>query len=191
MMSFGCRGCWDFLGLCPYPCGRQLAVLRQAACGCGPRRGQGSLAPGAALACRLAPLRSVDCLGPSAGRTVGGGFCTCQRGKPHRVVAPGGVPGSYGAPPAWGAPGPLGTVVAGGLRRALGSPVIQGCLRRCAFAWPYGSAGLRVGTIASVVRSSCMACLIVPSLSTIAYNIALWARAPNLPFVHVPICMHD
>ena len=36
-----------------------------------------------------------------------------------------------------------------------------------------------------------MACLIFPSLSTILYNIALWARAPNLPFAHVPICMHD
>ena len=36
-----------------------------------------------------------------------------------------------------------------------------------------------------------MACLIVPSLSTILYNIALWAGTPNLPFAHLPICMHD
>ena len=36
-----------------------------------------------------------------------------------------------------------------------------------------------------------MACLIFPSLCTILYNIALWARAPNLPFAQVPICMND
>ena len=35
-----------------------------------------------------------------------------------------------------------------------------------------------------------MACLIFRSLSNILFNIALWARALNLPFAHVPICMH-
>ena len=134
-------------------CGRRRAAARA-------RSGHGSLSPGAALACRLAPPRCEDCLGLSSGRTVGGGFCTCQRGNPHRLVAPGGVLLSYSAPPPWGAPGPLGTVVAGGLRCALGSPGIQGCPRPCAFAWRYGCAGLRVGTIASVIRSLCMACLL-------------------------------
>ena len=46
----------------------------------------------------------------------------CQRGNPFRVVAPVGVLGSYGAPPAWEAPGRLGTAAAGGLSRVLGSP---------------------------------------------------------------------
>ena len=73
-------------------------------CGCGARSSQGSLSPGAALACRPAPLRCEDCLGPFAGRTVGGGFCTCQREDPLRLVAPGGVPESYVAPLALGAP---------------------------------------------------------------------------------------
>ena len=50
----------------------------------------------------------------------------CQRGNPSRVVAPVGVPGSYGAPPAWEAPGRLGTAAAGGLRCVPGSPVTQG-----------------------------------------------------------------
>ena len=31
-----------------------------------------------------------------------------------------------------------------------------------------------------------MACLIFPSLCTILYGIALWARAPNLHFAHLP-----
>ena len=35
-----------------------------------------------------------------------------------------------------------------------------------------------------------MVCLIFRSPSTILQNIALWARALNLPFAHVPICMH-
>ena len=36
-----------------------------------------------------------------------------------------------------------------------------------------------------------MARLIFSSLSTEVYIIALWTRAPDLPFAHVPICMHD
>ena len=50
----------------------------------------------------------------------------CQRGNPSPVVDPGGVPGSFGVPPAWEAPGRPGTAAAGGLRCVLGSPVIQG-----------------------------------------------------------------
>ena len=29
------------------------------------------------------------------------------------------------------------------------------------------------------------------TIRTFLYNIALWARTPNLPFAHVPMCMHD
>ena len=94
-------------------------TTRRAACGCGAGNGLGSVSPGSASAFRLASLRCEDCLGPSAGRAVGDGLCTCQRGNPLRVVSPGGVSESYGPPPAWVAPGPLGTVVAGGLGRAL------------------------------------------------------------------------
>ena len=147
---------WRWLGP-PWPLSVSSWKTTRRAAGGGVRlragSGQGSLSPGAVPACRLASLRCEDCLGTSAGRTIGGGFCTCQRGNPLRVVAPGGVPGSYGEPPGWGAPGPLGTVAAGGLRCALGSPGIQGCPRCCAFAWLHGCAGLRVGAIASVVRS--------------------------------------
>ena len=153
MTIVGRGGLWDLHGPRLYPHGTRLAVLREAACSCGAGSGQGSLSPGAALVCRLTPLSCEDCLVPSAGQTVGGGFCTCQRGNQLRVVAPGGVLGSYGVPPAWGATARLGTVVACGLRRALGSPDIQGCPRRCAFAWLYECTGLRVGATASVVRA--------------------------------------
>ena len=153
MMFVGRGGPRGPHGLCPYPHGRRLAVPREVACGCGGGSGQGSLSPGAFSACRLASPRCEDCLGPSAGRPVVGGFCTCQRGNPFRVVAPVGVLGSYGAPPAWEAPGRLGTAAAAGLRRALGSLGIQGCPRCCAPAWSHGCAGLCAGAIASVVRS--------------------------------------
>ena len=153
MMPFGRGGRWDLHGLCPYSRGRRLTVPREAACGCGGGSSQGSVSPTAAPACLLAPLRSEDCPSPSAGQMVGGGFCTCQTGSPFRVVAPVGILGSYGAPPAWEAPGRLGTAAAGGLRRALGSPGIQGCPRCCALAWPHGCAGLHARAIASVVRS--------------------------------------
>ena len=89
----------------------------------------GFLSLGVVPVCRLASPRCEDCPGPSAGRTVAGGFCMCQRGNPSRVVAPVGVAGRYGAPPAWETPGRLGTASAGGLRRVLGSPVTQGCPR--------------------------------------------------------------
>ena len=79
--------------------------------------GQGSLSLDVVPACRLAPSRRGDCPGSSAGRTVAGGCCMCQRGNPSRVVDPVGVPGSFGAPPAWEALGRLGTAAAGGLRR--------------------------------------------------------------------------
>ena len=152
-MSVGRGGCSDLHGLCPYPHGRRLAVPREAACGCGGGSGYGSLFPGAAPACRLASPKCEDCLGPSAGQTIVGGFCTCQRGNPFRLVAPFGVLGSYGAPPAWEAPERLGTAAAGGLRRALGSLGTQRCPRCCAVAWPYGCAGLRAGAIPSAVCS--------------------------------------
>ena len=154
MMSVGRGGQWGSHGLCPYPHGRQLGVPREVACGCGGGSGRGFLSPGAVPACCPASLRCEDCLGPSAGRTVVGGFCTCQkRGNPFRVVAPLGVPGSYGAPPALEPLGRLGTAAARGLRRALGSPGIQGCPRCCAPAWSHACAGLRAGAIASAVRS--------------------------------------
>ena len=134
--------CRDLHGPCPNPHGRRLAVLREAACGCGAGSGHSSLSPGAAPVCRLGPLRCEDCLGPSAGRTVGGGFFECQRGKPPRVVAPCGVLGSYGVAPACRAPGPLGTVVAGGLRTVPGTLGTQGWPRCSAFAWLHRCAGL-------------------------------------------------
>ena len=65
------------------------------------------------------------CLGPSAGRMVGGGFCMCQRGNPARLVALGGVLQKYVVPFPWGAPGPLGTVVVSVPRRVPGSPGTQ------------------------------------------------------------------
>ena len=98
--------------LCLHPRGRRPAVLRGVACRCGAGIGQGSLLPGAGLACRPSFLGYEGCFGPSAGRMVGGGFPVGQRGNPHRLVAPGGVLGSHGMPFACGAPGPLGTVVA-------------------------------------------------------------------------------
>ena len=91
----------------------------------------GSLSPDVVAACRLASPRCEDCPGPFAGRTVAGGFCMCQRGNPSRVVAPVGVPRSYGAPSAWEALGRLGTAAASGLRRVLGSPGTQGCPGCC------------------------------------------------------------
>ena len=142
-----------YLPLCPYPQGRRLAVPREVACCCGDGSGQGSLSPGAVPACRLPSPRCEDCLGPSAGRTVVGGFCTCQRRNPFPVVAPVGALRSYGATHAWEAPGRLETAAASGLRRDLGSPGIQGCPRCCAPAWSHGCAGLRAGATASVVHS--------------------------------------
>ena len=91
MMSVRPAGRWGFGGLCRYPRGRRLAVLREAVCGCGAGTGQGSLSLGAVLACRAAPLGCKGCLGPSAGRMVGGGSCMCRRGSPPRMAAPGGV----------------------------------------------------------------------------------------------------
>ena len=152
-MSVGRGGRRGLHGPCPYPHGRRLAVPREVVFGCGGGSGQGSLSPSANPACRLASSRCEDCLGPSAGRTVVQGFCTCQRGSPIRVVAPVGVLRSSGAPPAWEAPGRLGTAAAGGLRRAFGSPEIEGCPRCCPPTWSHGWAGLRAGAIASVVRS--------------------------------------
>ena len=140
-------------GPCPYPHGRGLAAPRGAACGCGDGIGQGSLSLGAVPACCLAPLRRVDCPGSSVGRTVAGGCCMCQRGNPSRLVDPVGVPGSFGAPPAWDAPGRLWTAGACGLRRILGRPVIQRCPRYHGPAWPHGCAGRRAGATASGVRS--------------------------------------
>ena len=81
------------------------------------------------------------------------GFCICQMGNPSRVVAPTGVPGSYGVPPAWAAPGRLGTAAAGGLRRVLGSPVTQGFPRYHGPAWSHRCAGRRAGATASGVHS--------------------------------------
>ena len=77
----------------------------------------------------------------------------CRRGNPPRVVAPGGVLGSYGMPFTWGAPGPLGNVVVGVPRHVPGSTGTQRWPRCCAFVWLYGGAGPRVGAIASVARS--------------------------------------
>ena len=140
-------------GPCPYPHEEQLATPREAACGCGDGIGQGSLSLGVVPACRLAPPRRGDCPGPSAGRTVARGCCMCQRGDPSRVVDPAGVSGSFGVPPAWEAPGRPGTAAAGGLRRVLGSPVIQGFPRYHDPAWPHGCAGRRAGATASGVHS--------------------------------------
>ena len=153
MISVGRWGPWGLHGLSPYPPGRRLAVLQEAACGCGPGTGQGSLSPAAVLACRPAPLGCEGCLSPSARRIVGGAFCMCQRGYPPRVVAPCGVLGSYGVPFPWGAPGPPGTVVVGVLRLVPASPGTQGWPRCCAFAWRHGCAGPRVGAKASVADS--------------------------------------
>ena len=121
-------------------CARAGRCLRlRASCGargrlpvpkCGAK---GLFGPGAhRLRIRLASPRCEDCPGPSAGRTVAGDFCMCQRGNPSRVVAPVGVPGSYGAPPAWEAAGRLRTAAASGLRGVLGSPGTQGRPRSCA-----------------------------------------------------------
>ena len=127
MISTGRAGRKGPRGPCLYPHGRRLAVPREAACGCGDGIGQGSLSLGVVPVCRLASPRCEDCPGPSAGRTAAGGFCMCQRGNSCRMVAPVGVPGSYGAPPAWEAPGRLGTAAAGGLRRVPVSPLTEGC----------------------------------------------------------------
>ena len=145
-------------GPCPYPHGRRLAAPLEAACGCGNRIGQGALSLGAVPACRLAPPRRGDCPGSSVGRTVAGGCCVCQRGNPSRVVDPVGVPVSFGAPPAWGAPGRLGTAAAGVLGCVPGSPVIQGCSRYYGPAWPHGCAGRRAGATARGVRSFHLGC---------------------------------
>ena len=153
MTSVGRGGRGDIHGPCLYPHRKRLAVPREAACGCGGGSGQGSLSPGAVSACHLASTRSEDCLGTSVGRTVAGGFCTCQRGNPFRVVAHVAVLGSYGAPPAWEAPGRPGTAACGGLRRPLRNPGTQRCPRCRAAAWPYGCAGLRSGAIASGLSS--------------------------------------
>ena len=150
--------CWAWgsqghRGPSPYPHGRRLAAPREAACGCGDGIGQGSLSLGVVPACLLASPRSGDCRGSSAGQTVAGGFCMCQRGNPSRMVAPVGVPGSFGAPPVWDAPGRLGTPAAGGLRRVLGSPVTQGFPRYHCPAWSHGCAGRRAGATARGVYS--------------------------------------
>ena len=158
MMSAGRGGCRGPRAPCPYPHRRRLAAPREAACGCGDGIGQGSLSLGDVPACRLAPPRCEDCPGPSAGRTVAGGFCMCQRGNPSRVVAPVGVPGSYGAPPAWEAPGRLGTAAAGGLRHVLGSPATQGLPRYNGPAWSHGYAGRCAGATASGLHSFHLGC---------------------------------
>ena len=153
MMSAGRGGRRGPRSPCPYPHGRGLAAPREAACGCGDGIRQGSLSLGIVPACRLASTRRGDCPGPSAGRTVAGGFCMCQRGNQSRVVAAVGVPGSYGVPPALEAPGRFGTTAAGGLRRVLGSPLTQGFSRYHGPAWSHGCAGRRAGATASGVHS--------------------------------------
>ena len=155
---------------CPYPHGRRPAAPREAACGCGDKICQGSLSLGVFLACRLAPPRRGDCPGSSAGRTVAGGFCMCQRGNPSRVVAAVGVPGSFGAPPAWEAPGRLGTAAAGSLRHVLGSPVTQGFPRYHGPAWSHRCAGRRAGATTSGAHSFHPGCR--PSY-------APWAGSPH------------
>ena len=140
-------------GPCPYPYGERLAAPPEAACGWGDGTGQGSLSLGVVPACRFAPPRRGDCPGSSAGRTVAGGFCMCQRGNPSRAVDPAGFRGSFGVSPAWEAPGRPGTAAAGGLRCVLGSLVIQGFPRYHGPAWPYGCAGRRAGATASGVNS--------------------------------------
>ena len=140
-------------GPCPYPHGRRLAAPREAACSCCDGIGQGSLSLGIVAACRFASLRRGDCPGSSAGRTGAGGCCMCRRGSPSRVVDPVGVPGRFGAPPAWEAPVRLGTAASGGLRRVFGSPVIQGFPRYHGPAWSHGCAGRRAGATASGVHS--------------------------------------
>ena len=81
------------------------------------------------------------------------GFCMCQRGKPSRVVAPVGVLGNFGAPPALEAPGRLETAAAGGLRRVHGSPLTQGFPKYHRPAWLHGCAGRRTGATVSRVHS--------------------------------------
>ena len=153
MMSVGPAGRWGVHSLGPHPRGRRLAVLLGVACGCGARIRQGSLLPGAGLASRPSSPGREGCLGSSAVRMVGAGFSVCQRGNPHRMVAPGGVSGSHGLLFALQAPQPLKTVVAGVSRRVPGSPGTQGWPRCCAFAWLQGCRGPRVGAIASVAPS--------------------------------------
>ena len=152
-MPVGRAGRWGLHGLCPYPRGRQLAVLPEAVCGCGAGTGQGSLSLGAVLARSPAPLGCEGCLGHSAGRMVGGSFCMCRMGNSSRSAVPGGVLGRYGVPFAWETPGLLGTVVVGVPKRVPGSLGTQGWPRRCAFAWLYGCAAPRASAIASVARS--------------------------------------
>ena len=132
LMSVRPAGRWGLHVLCLHPRGRQFAVLRGGACGCGAGIGQGSLLPGAGLVSRPSSPGHERCLGPTAVRMVGGAFCLCRREKPHRVVAPGGVSGSQGALFAWGALGSLGTVVASLTRRVPWSLGTQGWLRCCA-----------------------------------------------------------
>ena len=137
----------------PYPHGRRLAAPREAACGCGNGIRGGSLSLGIVPVGRLACPRCEDCPGPSAGRTVARGFCMCQRGNPSRMVAPVGVPGSNGAPPAWEASGRLRTAATGVLRRVLGSLLTQGFTRYRGPAWSHRCAGRRAGATASGVHS--------------------------------------
>ena len=106
----------------------------------------------------LALLQRVALHPRGVGRTAAGGCCMCQRGSPYRVVDPPGVPVSFGAPPVWGALGRLGTAAAAGLRRVPGGPVIQGCSRYYAPAWPHGCAGRRAGATASAVSSFHLGC---------------------------------
>ena len=70
MMSVGAAGLLGLHGLCPYPRGRQLAVPRGVACGCGAGIGQGSLLSGDGQACRPSSLGYEGCLSPSAGQMV-------------------------------------------------------------------------------------------------------------------------
>ena len=77
MMSVGRAGRCGLHGLCLPPRGRRLDVLRGLACSCSAGIGQGSLLPGAGLACRPLSMGYEGCLGPSAGQMVGGGFCVC------------------------------------------------------------------------------------------------------------------
>ena len=157
-MPVGPAGPWGLHSLCPHPRGRRLAAPQGVACGCGAGIGQGSSLPGAgrAFARRASGPSSPGhqgCLGPTAVRMVGGGFCLCRRGSPHRLVAPGGVLGRHCVPFALVAPGPVATVVAGVMGLVPGSLGTQRWSRRCVFAWLHGRGGPRVGATASVARS--------------------------------------
>ena len=64
---------------------------RGMACGCGSGIGQGSLLPGAGLACRPSSLGYEGCLIPSTGRMVRGGFRVCGTRRWWPLVASRGV----------------------------------------------------------------------------------------------------